>query len=65
MDPEDYYGMMTDDDEHADSLVVTPELQAYLSHVSVTNDVTLSQVIVEPRTYARAVHPSNTFHREW
>jgi len=65
MDLEDYYGMMTDADAHVDSLAESPEPQAYLSHVAVIDDVTLSQEIVEPRTYAQAVNPSNKFHKEW
>jgi hypothetical protein len=36
-----------------------------LSQVNVTDNVTLSQEIVEPKIYAQAVHPSNIFHREW
>ena len=63
IDHEDDYGMMTYADAHTDSLVESPEPQAYFSRVTVTDDVTLSQEIVEPRTYAQAVHPSNTFHR--
>ena len=65
IDLEDYYGMMTTADAYANSLVDSPEPQPYLSQVNVTDDVTLSQEIVEHRAYAQAVYPSNTFHREW
>ena len=65
IDPEDYYGMMTYVDVHAESIVYSPEPQAYFSEVNVTDDATSSQKIVEPRTYDQAVHASNTFHREW
>ena len=60
-----YYGMMTEVDAHADSLVDSPKPQAYFSKITGHDDVTFSQEIVEPRTYAHAVHPSNTCHREW
>jgi hypothetical protein len=65
IDPEQYYDRITYADAHADSLVNSPEPQAYLSQVAVTNDVTFRQEIVEPRTNAPAIHPSNSFHREW
>jgi len=65
IDPEEYYGMITYADAHADSLVDSPEPQAYFSQVTVTDDVTLRQEIVKPRTYAQTIHPRNTFHREW
>ncbi len=57
--------LVTDVDAHADSLVDFPEPQAYFSHVTVTNTFTSRQEIVEPRTYAQAIHPSNKFHKEW
>jgi hypothetical protein len=37
------YGIKTNADAHADSLVESLESQAYLSQVSVTNNITLSQ----------------------
>ena len=65
MDPGDYYGMIIDVDAHANSLVEAPEPQAYLSQVTLIDDVTLSQEIVETRTYAQAVNSSDTLHKEW
>ena len=65
VDPEDYYGMMTNTDAHGDSLVQSPKLQAYLSQVTVTDNITLSQEIIEPGTYAQVVSPSNKFHKSW
>ena len=64
IDPEKYYDLITDADAHADSLVKSPEPQAYLSQAAVIDDVTLRHKIIEPKTYAQAVHPSNTFHWE-
>ena len=49
IDPDEYYDMITDADAHADSLVDSPEPQAYFSQVTITDDVTLRQEIVEPR----------------
>jgi hypothetical protein len=57
--------MITDADAYADSLVDSTEPQAYLLDLIDIDDVTLRQEIVEPRTYAQAVNPSNTFHKEW
>jgi hypothetical protein len=65
IDLEDYCGIMAEADaHHADSFVDSPEPQAYFSEVNITDDITLSHEIVEPRMYAQAVHSSNTFHRE-
>jgi len=65
IEPEDYYGVITCADAHADSLVNSPDPQAYLSQVNIIVDAMSSQEMVESRTYAQAVYPSNTFHREW
>jgi hypothetical protein len=36
-----------------------------LSEVTLTDYVSTGQKIVEPKTYAQAVDPSNNFHWEW
>ena len=56
---------MTDADAQAASLRDSPEPQAYLSEVTLTDDVHVCQEVVVPRTYAQAVDPSNEFHKEW
>ena len=43
VDPEEYYDLITYADAHAHSLINSPEPQAYLSQVAVTNDATLTQ----------------------
>jgi hypothetical protein len=52
MDLEDFDVIMTNVDAHADSLVDSPESQAYLSQITVADDVKLSQEVAEPITYA-------------
>jgi hypothetical protein len=64
MDHEDYYDIMTDVDAHANSLVESPEPQVYLPEVNLIDIVSSGQEIVEPRTHAQAVDPSNKFHKE-
>ena len=64
MDPEDYHGMMTNVDAQADSFIGSPEPQAYLLHITVTDDIISSQEIIESITYAQVVNPSNKFHKE-
>jgi len=59
VDHEDSYGMMTNVDAHAYSLVKCPEPHTYLTQVIVTRDVTSSQEIIEPKTYAQVVNPNN------
>jgi hypothetical protein len=59
IDPKDYYDMMADADAHAHSLVESHEPQAYLSEVTLIDDASSSLKIIEPRTYAQAVDPSN------
>ena len=65
VDPKDYYDQVTDVDAQAHALRESPEVQAYLSEVPLTDVVQVCQEIDVPRTYAQAIDPSNEFHKEW
>ena len=62
VDPEDYYDRVTDADAQAASLTESPEAQAYLLEVTLTDNVRLCPESNVPRTYAQAVDPSNEFN---
>jgi hypothetical protein len=52
IDPQDYYDVMAYADAQTNSLIESPEPQAYLSKVTIIDDASSSNEIIEPRTYA-------------
>jgi hypothetical protein len=52
VDPKDYYEQVTDANAQAQALRESPEVQACLSEVTLTDDVVVCQEIVVPRAYA-------------
>jgi hypothetical protein len=65
IDPEDYYDVMADVDAQANSLIESPEPQAYLSEVTLVDDALCNQEIIKPRSYAQIVDSSNIFYKKW
>ena len=65
VDRADYYDVMTYADAQANSLVASPEPQAYLSEVPLIDDVLQIKKIIVPRMHSQNVNPSNEFHKEW